>query len=307
VGWLAAVVLSIFKPSIAPKDQSRIRPVCSGSRLLEHHASDRRLDSGDARPGLDLPLCTTARNHLEIRFARSKRSDDSLVGPHFDVWGLRPQDAVWTCLWHPRRGDRVDGLAAALCDDRLSWRGLERRKRSNSEFMTEGKRKPWCDARSPLVDLQADPSGLPTVLRHRSPTCRTCFSETSWSKWQGAIALRWRANRTIDYDVLRSGSFSVEPLVAIVVGRRVEPSREIPANNPREREYDRTSARMVTSVEAAALRPFRPGCSSHVAAELDLAGENRTSPLRIHYQQNKVCRLYRAALVTAHPANSHRP
>ena len=30
-------------------------------------------------------------------------------------------------------------------------------------------------------------------------------------------------------------------------GRSVEPSRETPANNPREREYERTSARNVTS------------------------------------------------------------
>jgi hypothetical protein len=69
-------------------------------------------------------------------------------------------------------------------------------------------------------------------------------------------------NRTIDYDVLRGGSFSVEPPVAIVIGRRVEPSREIPANNPREREYDRISARNVTSVEAVALRPFGPAAAA---------------------------------------------
>ncbi len=45
-------------------------------------------------------------------------------------------------------------------------------------------------------------------------------------------------------------------------GRSVEPSREIPANNPREREYDRISARMVTSVEAAALAALGSGCCS---------------------------------------------
>ena len=45
-------------------------------------------------------------------------------------------------------------------------------------------------------------------------------------------------------------------------GRRVEPSREIPANNPREREYDSTSARIVTSVAAAASRPFGPAAAA---------------------------------------------
>src|ERR1700687_1995947 len=37
---------------------------------------------------------------------------------------------------------------------------------------------------------------------------------------------------------------------ALLSGRSVEPSSEMPANSPREREYDRISARKVTSVLA---------------------------------------------------------
>jgi hypothetical protein len=47
----------------------------------------------------------------------------------------------WTYLRHPGRGDRLDGMDGTLCHDRLSWRGLERGKHSNAEFvMTKGEK-----------------------------------------------------------------------------------------------------------------------------------------------------------------------
>ena len=70
-------------------------------------------------------------------------------------------------------------------------------------------------------------------------------------------------------------------------GRRVEPSREIPANNPREREYDRISARSVTSVAAAASAALRSGCRGQVGAELDLAGQNGIAPRRFITNRTK--------------------
>ena len=47
-------------------------------------------------------------------------------------------------------------------------------------------------------------------------------------------------------------------LFASLSGRRVDPSRETPANAPRAREYDRMSARRVASVSAEAVRPTGP-------------------------------------------------
>src|SRR5579864_3125967 len=61
-------------------------------------------------------------------------------------------------------------------------------------------------------------------------------------------------------------------------GRRVEPSREIPANNPRDREYERISARMVTSVEAAALRPFGPAAAATSPPSLTLLVRIESAP-----------------------------
>ena len=116
-------------------DDSRIRAFPLDSRLLEHHASGCGIDPGDVRPSLDLSLCTTERNNLEVGFARSKRGDHSLVGGHFDVWSLRAKDAGWTYLRHACRGDWLDGVDGTLCDDRLSWRCLERGKYSNGEFV----------------------------------------------------------------------------------------------------------------------------------------------------------------------------
>ena len=66
----------------------------------------------------------------------------------------------------------------------------------------------------------------------------------------------------LEHDVLGTRFLPVEVLVgAALSGRNVEPSREIPANNPREREYERISARMVTSVSAEALRPTGPAAA----------------------------------------------
>src|SRR5271169_1500140 len=56
-------------------------------------------------------------------------------------------------------------------------------------------------------------------------------------------------------------SFPYRLLLASLSGRRVEPASEIPANNPRAREYDRISARRVTSVSAEAFLPTGPAAA----------------------------------------------
>jgi hypothetical protein len=50
-------------------------------------------------------------------------------------------------------------------------------------------------------------------------------------------------------------------LFASLSGRSVEPSSETPANSPRAREYDKMSARKVTSVSADAVRPTGPAAA----------------------------------------------
>src|SRR5579864_1312331 len=115
-------------------DDPRTRPDCLRSRLLERHASGCGFDPGDARPGPDLSLCTTWRNHLEVRVAGSKRGHDSMVVPHFAVWSLHSKNAVWTPLWRPGCGNRLDGMDGDLCDDCVSWRRLERGKHCSGEF-----------------------------------------------------------------------------------------------------------------------------------------------------------------------------
>src|SRR6202045_4800251 len=70
-------------------------------------------------------------------------------------------------------------------------------------------------------------------------------------------------------------------------GRRVEPSRETPANNPREREYERTSARSVTSVAAAASRPFGPAAAAASAPSLTLLVRMESAPRRFITSRTK--------------------
>src|SRR5215471_10253509 len=65
-------------------------------------------------------------------------------------------------------------------------------------------------------------------------------------------------------------SFPYSFLLASLSGRNVEPSRDIPANRPREREYVRISALMVTSVAAAASRPFGPAAAAASAPSFTL-------------------------------------
>ncbi len=79
--------------------------------------------------------------------------------------------------------------------------------------------------------------------------------------------------------------------LASLSGRTVEPAREIPANSPRAREYVSISARIVTSVSAAALRPTGTGRDRSVAAQLDLAGEDGVRAAVIHHQDDEVRRL----------------
>src|ERR1700691_4526706 len=64
-----------------------------------------------------------------------------------------------------------------------------------------------------------------------------------------------------EHDVLRAHLFS---------GRGVDPAREIPANSPRAREYERISARRVTSVSAEAFRPTGPAAAEASPPSLTL-------------------------------------
>src|SRR5437868_3711364 len=61
-------------------------------------------------------------------------------------------------------------------------------------------------------------------------------------------------------------------------GRKVEPSRETPANSPREREYDSISARMTTSVDPSALRPFGPAAAEASAPSFTLLPISDSAP-----------------------------
>src|ERR1700752_24092 len=117
-----------LSPAIAPMDNSRTRPLFFGSRLVDRDASGLRRDPDNASPGLDLSRCETGRNDLEVRYAWSSCGCDSMVGRQSTVWSLRSEDAVWPCLRWAGRRDRFDGVDGVFCDDRFSWRGLERRK-----------------------------------------------------------------------------------------------------------------------------------------------------------------------------------
>src|ERR1700674_4650593 len=70
-------------------------------------------------------------------------------------------------------------------------------------------------------------------------------------------------------------------------GRSVEPSRETPANNPREREYERTSARNVTSVAAAASRPLGPAAAAASAPSLTWLVRMESAPRRFITSRTK--------------------
>src|ERR1700722_3590892 len=58
--------------------------------------------------------------------------------------------------------------------------------------------------------------------------------------------------------------------LASLSGRNVEPSSEIPANSPRDREYVSISARNVASVLAAASLPFGPAAAAMSAPSFTL-------------------------------------
>ena len=55
------------------------------------------------------------------------------------------------------------------------------------------------------------------LLRHWSLLARLVPGRLLVQSGKEQFRRSWRANRTIDYDVLRRGSLSVEPFVAIVV------------------------------------------------------------------------------------------
>lgn len=69
-------------------------------------------------------------------------------------------------------------------------------------------------------------------------------------------------------------TFSFAPLS----GRRVDPSNEIPANSPREREYERISARIATSVAAVAALPLGPAAAEASAPSLTLLPISDSAP-----------------------------
>src|SRR5260370_24261959 len=74
-------------------------------------------------------------------------------------------------------------------------------------------------------------------------------------------------------------SLAYRSLLPFLSGRRVESSSEIPAKSPREREYVRISALRVTSVAAAASRPFGPAAAAASAPSFTLLLKT-ASPLR---------------------------
>ena len=122
-------------PAIAPMDNPKFRALSFGSRVLDRDASGPRRDPDNARPGLDLSRCTTSRNDLEVCSAWSSCGCDSMVGRQSTIWNLRSEDAVWPCLRWAGRCDRFDGVDGVLCNDRFSWRGLERRKHLSTTFL----------------------------------------------------------------------------------------------------------------------------------------------------------------------------
>ena len=60
--------------------------------------------------------------------------------------------------------------------------------------------------------------------------------------------------------------------------RRVEPSSDMPANNPRDREYERISARRATSLAAVASRPFGPAAAAASAPNFTFVFNSDSAP-----------------------------
>lgn len=116
-----------FRLAIRPMDHSRTGHVSVGSRLLDDPPPNLGDDPTDTCPGFDLSVCGTRGNDLELRPARSRRGDDSVVGPQFILWDLRPQDPIWAYLRWFGSGDRFNGRDGVFCNAHLSWCGLERR------------------------------------------------------------------------------------------------------------------------------------------------------------------------------------
>jgi len=82
-------------------------------------------------------------------------------GRQFAVWSLRPQNALRANLWRSCSGVRLDGVDGVLCDDRLSWRCLER-----GEFHRSN-----CPARVSVLLLRYD-ACTATRLAHKTGIVR---------------------------------------------------------------------------------------------------------------------------------------
>jgi hypothetical protein len=65
----------------------------------------------------------------------------------------------------------------------------------------------------------------------------------------------------------------------------------MPANGPREREYDSISARSDTSVSACASRPFGPAAAAASAPSLTLFFRMAVAPAWVRHQNDEVCGL----------------
>ena len=105
VVWFAAVAVSVFGSPLGRWITQGLGTISVGSRLLDDPPPDLGDDPTNTRPGLDLSVCGTRSNELEIRPAGSRGGNNSMVGPQFSVWGLRQKDAIQAV---------PGGLAAAI-------------------------------------------------------------------------------------------------------------------------------------------------------------------------------------------------
>src|SRR4029077_16428905 len=109
-------------------DHSRTGHVSVGSRVLDDPPPDLGDDPTDTCPGFDLSVRGTRGNDLELRPAGSRGGDNSVVGPQFILWDLRPQDAIRADLRWFGCGDRFDGVDGVFGNTHFPWGCLERRE-----------------------------------------------------------------------------------------------------------------------------------------------------------------------------------
>src|ERR1700686_955524 len=118
----------------------------------------------------------------------------------------------------------------------------------------------------------------------------------TYSKWTGDFLLR----------VARSGLAEAGARIVLLItmslaltpfpyslrfpspsGRRLEPSSETPANSPREREYDRISARNVRSDDGAESRPSGPAATAKSPPSLTWLVRIASAPRRFITSRTK--------------------